>query len=230
MNRFSGLSFKNKLQLGCYAIVAVYSIAMLFFIFQSSSSMLWGLILLFLLAGLSFPFIRFLERTLTEPISDISRAAISISKGDFTSKIHIQSNDALGELANSFNRMTEKLREILKDTGKASKHVSDSSRDIFYKNEKMKAVLEEAAIAANELAAGANQISEEISEVSAATKDIEHKVTSYTESTREMNARSGQMLELVNKGLQSVETQSDASARTSKRPPTSRTRSTRWPS
>lgn len=209
MNRIRGLSFKIKLQLGCYTIVAIYSVAMLFFIFQSSSSMLWGLVFLLLMIGLSFPFIRFLERTLTEPISDISRAALSISKGDFTSTIHIQSNDALGELANSFNKMTEKLREILKDTGKAARHVSDSSRDIFYKNEKMKTVLEEAALAANELAAGANQISEEITGVSAATKDIEQKVSSYTESTREMNSRSGQMLELVGKGLQSVQTQSE---------------------
>ncbi|WP_159886296.1 methyl-accepting chemotaxis protein [Paenibacillus puerhi] len=209
MNWFSGLSFKSKLQIGCYSIVALYSIALLIFILRAESGMVLGLVFLAAMIGLSFPFVSFLERALTEPISDMSRAALSISKGDFTAKIAIQSNDALGELANSFNRMTEKLREILTETGKASRQVSDSSRDIYNKNETMKAVLEDAATAANELAAGANQISEEISGVSAATKDIEQMVANYTDSTREMNSRSGQMLSLVNKGLRSVETQSD---------------------
>ncbi|WP_072334832.1 MULTISPECIES: methyl-accepting chemotaxis protein [unclassified Paenibacillus] len=209
MNWFSGLSFKSKLQVGCYSIIALYSLVTLIFILRAESGVVLGLVFLIAMIGLSFPFVSFLERTLTEPISDISRAALSISKGDFTAKISISSNDALGELGTSFNRMTEKLREILKDTGNASRHVSDSSRDIFHKNERMKAVLEDAATAANELAAGAHQISEEISGVSAATKDIEHKVASYTDSTREMNSRSGHMLALVNKGLQSVETQSD---------------------
>ncbi|MEK8129616.1 methyl-accepting chemotaxis protein [Paenibacillus filicis] len=209
MNWFSGLSFKTKLQIGCYAIVLLYSLAMLIFILRADSGMLLGIGFLVAMIGLSFPFVNFLERALTQPISDVSRAALSISKGDFTAQISVRSDDALGELAHSFNRMTEKLREILTDTGKASRQVSDSSRDIYYKNESMKAVLEDAATAANELAAGAHQISEEISSVSAATKDIEFKVSTYADSTREMSSRSDHMLALVNKGLQSVETQSD---------------------
>ncbi|XOK59911.1 methyl-accepting chemotaxis protein [Paenibacillus elgii] len=209
MNWFLGLSFKKKLQIGCYTLVIVYSAAMLLLIFESSLSPILGFVFLAVMAGLSYPFIRWLERALTEPISDISRAALSISKGDFSQKILIRSDDALGELGTAFNRMTEKLRELLQETGRASKHVFDSSRDIYFKNEKMKTVLEEASVAAGELAAGANQISEEIGGVSSATKDIEQRVTEYTESTREMNSRARQMIALVDKGLQSVETQSE---------------------
>ncbi len=209
MNWFLGLSFKRKLQIGCYTLVAVYSAAMLLLIFESSLSPILGVTFLVVMAGLSYPFIRWLERALTEPISDISRAALSTSKGDFSQKIHIRSDDALGELGTSFNRMTEKLRELLLETGRASKHVFDSSRDIYFKNEKMKTVLEEASVAAGELAAGANRISEEIGGVSSATKDIERRITEYTESTREMNSRARQMMTLVDKGLQSVETQSE---------------------
>lgn len=208
MNWFQGQSFKRKLQIGCYTIVAVFSAALLFVSLQSTLNLIASIILLLVLIGLSFPFIAWLERTLTEPITDISRLALGISKGDFSQKVTIQSNDALGELAQSFNRMIDKLRELLSDTGSASKHVFESSRDIYEKNERLKAVLEEVAAASGELAAGANQISEEIIGISMATKDIENKVSTYTDSTREMNARSGQMLSLVEQGLQSVETQS----------------------
>jgi methyl-accepting chemotaxis protein len=209
MSWFQSLSIKRKLQIGCYTIIAIYSIALLLLIFQSNVNKTTGILFLLVMIGLSFPFVRFLERALTEPIVDITRAAINISKGDFTQKVPVSSQDALGELAESFNRMMDKLREILQNTGSASRHVFDSSRDIFYKNEHLKAVLEQVSVSSGELAAGAHQISEEIVDVSLATKDIEQKVSSYTESTREMNTRSGHMIQLVEKGLQAVETQGE---------------------
>jgi methyl-accepting chemotaxis protein len=208
MNWFQSLSIKKKLQFGCYTLVALYSLALLFLIYQAEGSKTLGFTFLILMLALSFPIIRFLERALTDPISDISRVALNIAKGDFSQKVPVNSNDALGELAESFNRMMDKLREILKDTGSTSKHVFESSRDIYFKNESLRSVLEQVSVSSGELAAGANQISEEIVGVSMATKDIEQKVSSYTSATREMNSRSGYMIELVEKGLQAVEIQS----------------------
>ncbi|WP_179232673.1 methyl-accepting chemotaxis protein [Paenibacillus rigui] len=208
MNWFQSLSFKKKLQLGCYLLVAIYSLALLAFVLQSSEHTIVGIVFLVIMLGLTFPFINWFERALTEPISNISRVALNISKGDFSQKVVVQTDDALGELGTSFNKMMEKLREILRDTGSMSKHVFDSSRDIYFKNENLKTVLDQVAVSSNELAAGASQISEEISDISIATKDIEEKVNTFNESTQQMNTRSGQMIALVEKGLQAVETQS----------------------
>lgn len=207
MSWFQSLSIKKKAQFGCYTLVALYSLALLFLIYQAEGSKTLGFTFLILMLALSFPIIRFLERALTDPISDISRVALNIAKGDFSQKVPVNSNDALGELAESFNRMMDKLREILKDTGSTSKHVFESSRDIYFKNESLRSVLEQVSVSSGSHA-GANQISEEIVGVSMATKDIEQKVSSYTSATREMNSRSGYMIELVEKGLQAVEIQS----------------------
>jgi methyl-accepting chemotaxis protein len=204
---FQSLSFKKKLQTGCFIIVGIYSIVLLLWILMSGLNLVGGIIFLLVMIGGSYPFINWLERSLTEPISDMTRAAMSISKGDFSQKISITSNDALGDLGGAFNKMTEKLRDILNNTGSITKHVSDSSRDIYLKNEGLKTVLEQVTISAGELASGANQISEEISGISTATKEIETKVTNYAGSTREMNSKSDQMLILVEKGMQAVESQ-----------------------
>jgi len=208
MSWFSNLSFNRKLQAGNVVVVAAYSVVTLLFAL-SAGRLLIGLFAIVALAVLSTLFFRWLERALTEPITDMTQAALAISKGDFTQHISMQADDSLGNLAAAFNRMTEKLRELLQDTRRTSKHVFESSRDIYVKNEKMKTVLEEVALASNELAAGASQVSEDVAGVSAATKSIEQKVTAYAESSREMNESSGQMLALVQKGLQSVETQSE---------------------
>jgi len=213
MNWFQALSFKKKLQWGCYLLAGIYSLALLALILQSSEHIVLGIVFLIIMLGLTFPFINWFERALTEPINNITRVAMNISKGDFSQKVAVQTDDALGELGSSFNKMMDKLRDILKDTGSMSKHVFDSSRDIYFKNENLKTVLDQVAVSSNELAAGANQISEEISDISLATKDIEEKVTSFNSSTQEMNLRSGQMIQLVEKGLQAVETQSDGMKR-----------------
>jgi len=206
MNWFLKLSFNQKLQAGNYAVILAYSIVMLPFLIATGKFLL-GLIALIALAAGSIFFFRWLEKTLTEPITDMTRAALAISKGDFTNRIDMQSDDTLGELAAAFNKMIEKLRDLLQDTGRTSKHVFESSRDIFLKNQQMKTVLEEVASAAGELATGATRISEDIAGVSVATKNIEQKVGAYTESSREMNAKSGEMLQLVRQGLSSVEVQ-----------------------
>lgn len=211
MGFFNSLSFKNKLFFGCAAIVIVFAIALLVPILTGSTTA--GIIILIALVALSYPYVRWLERKLTEPIESISRIAMNIAKGDFTQKVASTSNDALGQLGDSFNQMIEKLREILGETSNISKHVSDVSRDIFLKNQNLQEVFSQVSSSTNELATGANEISENVHEISASIKDIESKVSGYAESTRAMNERSKQTIQLVDKGRTAVEAQNDGMKR-----------------
>ncbi|CAH0118305.1 MULTISPECIES: methyl-accepting chemotaxis protein [unclassified Paenibacillus] len=208
MNWFHSLSFKQKLLIGCYSIVGVFSIATIVLLLTAGGAFVPGLIVLLVLIAASYPFIGMLEKALTEPIENISRVALSISKGDFSNSVSITSDDALGQLGRSFNSMIDKLKEILKETSNISRHVADTSRDIFNKNNNMKLVMEQVASSSNELATGAAEISEEVGSVSESIKDIEQKVASYAASTKEMNARSESALMLVEKGRSAVESQS----------------------
>jgi methyl-accepting chemotaxis protein len=207
MGWYHALSFKQKLQYGCYALVGIFSILLLIVVLTSDFNNALGIIIVLVIAGASFPFVQWLEKTLTEPITDISRIALNIAKGDFTQKVSVTSDDALGELSNSFNRMIDKLREILNETTGISRHVSDSSRDIYMKNENLKDVLSQVTLSTNELATGASQISEDVSDISASIRDIESMVTTYTTSTKEMNSRSDTTLKLVEEGMTAVDRQ-----------------------
>jgi methyl-accepting chemotaxis protein len=207
MNRFRAMSFKRKLYTGFFTIVGLFSIAILWNSLRTDT-ILFGLLSIGILTGFSIPFVRRLEGVLTEQIDDLSRIAINIAKGDFSQKVDVTSDDALGVLGNSFNQMIDKLREILKETIDITRTVGESSRDSFQKNEHLKEVLEQVTISAGELATGAGQISEEVSEVSVAIKDIENKVTAYADSTREMTETSERMVNLIDQGRKAVETQS----------------------
>jgi methyl-accepting chemotaxis protein len=203
----STLSFKKKLQLGCFGIIGLSAVMILILLIAPQWNPFLGIVFLILLIAGSIPFVSWFERSLTEPVADLSRVALNISKGDFTQKVTVTSDDTLGQLGQSFNKMIDKLREILQDTGSISKQVFNSSRDIYFKNENFRGVLEQVSVSAHELATGAGQISEEVSRASATSNDIQTNIASYADSAKEMKVRSDQMLKLVEKGMTTVESQ-----------------------
>jgi methyl-accepting chemotaxis protein len=205
MNRLSSLSFKQKLQIIIYSLVAIYALFVLLVLLLPNKVL--GISLILLMAGTSIPLVKWIESILSENVNHISRVALNIAKGDFSQKVEVNSNDAFGELAKSFNQMIDKLREILTETGSITKRVTESSRDIFSKNEHLRDLMEQVSQSSNELASGAGQISEEVSSVSQSTKDIELKVAEYAHSTREIDSHSANMISLIAKGQEAVEQQ-----------------------
>jgi methyl-accepting chemotaxis protein len=212
MNWLSGKSFKVKLRMGCFIIVTAFTLLLLAVSFLDLPPYI-SLAIIIVFVAVSFPFVNLLEKTLTEPIDAISRIALNISKGDFSQKVHVTSNDALGELGSSFNKMMDKLRDILTETHGITKHVSESSRDIYSRNQNLKDVLSQVNLSSGELATGATQISEDVGSISSSIKDIEQKVIAYAHSTKAMNDRSEQAVQLVDKGRFAVERQGEGMKR-----------------
>ncbi|QHW30774.1 HAMP domain-containing protein [Paenibacillus rhizovicinus] len=208
MQWFSALSVRNKLLTGCYAIVAIFSIALILGLLLTGGSILLGLSIMVIMAIITYPLAGVIERALTSSIQDMTSIAFSISKGDFTQRVDAASTASLGELGHSFNSMVDKLRDILKETSTISRVVNDTSRSIFDKNVALKQVMQQVASSAGELATGANEISEDVSDMAESIREIEDKVSAYTYSTKEMNQRSEQTLSLVSRGRQAVESQS----------------------
>lgn len=54
-------------------------------------------------------FISVFSRFLTRPIEELNVASKKISSGKFKERVHVKTNDEVGELANSFNKMAEEI-------------------------------------------------------------------------------------------------------------------------
>src|SRR5690606_22824748 len=162
--------------------------------------------------GIAYPIVLVTEHAITASFHEIQSAANRISKGDFTQTIDTDATNA-GELGHTFNSMVQKLRELLSETMNITKHVSETSRSIFEKNNSIKQTMEQVAVSANELATGANVISEDVSGMIESINEIEQKVSNYAVATKEMNVRSEQTIELVNRGRIALENQSEGMSR-----------------
>jgi len=204
------LSFKQKLYAGCYALLAVYSVIFLIF---SRFGFLATIAVILVILGLAYPFLMQLERTLTEPIENVSRLALDIAKGDFTKKLNIHTNDSIGELAASFNKMTEKLKELLQDTIGITKQVADTSHKNYLKNQSITDALKQVTVSAGEIASGAGEVSEGISNITVEIEDIRHSVQNYVDSSINMKDKSKTMVALAEKGRKAVESQGEGMKR-----------------
>jgi len=203
----NSLSVRSKLMFVTYASLAILMIFSVVFSLIVGQYTVIIIVLSLVAAGIAYPIVIFTENAITSSFDEIRSAANRISKGDFTQTIDIEATNA-GELGHSFNSMVQKLRDILSESMNITRHVADTSRSIFDKNNSIQQTMEQVAVSANELATGANSISEDVSNMSESINEIENQVANYASATKEMNVRSEQAIELVNKGRVALETQS----------------------
>jgi len=73
--------------------------------------------IIFLFAGIGIVmttiFAFFLSTRINSPIRQIQKAANRVAQGDFHTKVDIKTNDEIGDLAKSFNRMAYQLKETI---------------------------------------------------------------------------------------------------------------------
>lgn len=109
-------------------------------------SLLWRLILIFLLiffilAILSIYVSKFTAKKITDPLSKLAEEADAIGKGAFKRKIKIDSNDEIGDLANSFNKMARDLVTYMRNFKKITKEKERISSELMIARKIQKSML-----------------------------------------------------------------------------------------
>ncbi|HEY2493496.1 MAG TPA: methyl-accepting chemotaxis protein [Paenibacillus sp.] len=206
MTWLNNLPLSQKIIAVCYIIASFFAIPIVI-AFIIMGNIVVGLTLIVVLLALTYPLSRFVERTLTSSFDDVSNVTYNISKGDFS--VRVSETGSMVSLGRSFNNMIDKLSKILTDASGITKQVMGTSRGITDKNEELRQVMAQVAHSSNELAVGANEISQDIAGMTDSIQDIEQKVSNYTASTKLMNQRSIEMITLVEKGRESVEKQAE---------------------
>jgi putative nucleotidyltransferase with HDIG domain len=67
----------------------------------------WSTVAIIALVGLG----RWVARRVSDPLAELAAGARRIADGDFSTKVHVQGSDEVAELADSFNTMTDSLKE-----------------------------------------------------------------------------------------------------------------------
>lgn len=92
---------------------------------EPDGRLFWGLSLITVFVALIlFP----LSRKITNPLNKLTKSAEAISRGDFDLKVDDKSADEIGELARAFNKMSDKVLQMIRGTKELSANVSHQIR------------------------------------------------------------------------------------------------------
>src|ERR1039457_934146 len=77
----------------------------------------------FMSVGLSI----FSARRITSPLQVLAQSSRAIARGDFSQRVHLKSRTEIGELATTFNTMSEELEQFVEDL----KRAADENKNLF---------------------------------------------------------------------------------------------------
>ncbi len=79
---------------------------------------------------LSTFFAFFLSTKIQQPLLQLKNAADLVSQGNYTTRVDIRSSDEIGQLANTFNHMTEQIDKLIQDLNHEKKHLASILRSM----------------------------------------------------------------------------------------------------
>ncbi|WP_424766107.1 ATP-binding protein [Paenibacillus sp. sgz302251] len=80
--------------------------------------------------SLSTFFAFFLSKKIQQPLLQLKHAADSVSQGDYSTRVSTRSSDEIGELAHTFNHMTEQLDKLIHDLNHEKNHLTSILRSM----------------------------------------------------------------------------------------------------
>ncbi|MCY7436146.1 methyl-accepting chemotaxis protein [Bacillus pumilus] len=116
--------------------------------------------------------IYFIIKSIRKPLIELSESAEKISQGDLTQHIEVRTHDEIGKLAQSFNEMSAKLKQVIQavqnsienvaasseeltasagQTAQATEHITSSIEQFSNSNEHQNDMIEKSSVQLNEM-------------------------------------------------------------------------------
>ena len=130
--------------------------------------------------------------------------------GDLTQRIHIQSHDEIGQMANWVNNLISRLNKIIVHIGIDSETVSASSEELLSVAELMLEDSQSFTGKSETVAAAAEEMSQNMETVAAATEQAVDYLGSVTESTGQIKENLDKVAENCNRARQITQTAGEA--------------------
>lgn len=158
-----------------------------------------------ILAALLITYI--IARYIANPIIKISNITGKIADGNLASSLDgliMKSNDEVGSLARSVNKMVINLRDIIQNIADLSSLVSASSEELYASGEQVGNVAEQVGIAIEGIASGAEEQSVQVEETTVTVEQFVDQIAKVGQSSEEMNQSADNVIQRIRNGNSSV--------------------------
>ncbi len=163
-----------------------------------------GLVILFALI-LGFIQTFFINRSITRPLSRLVDAAQQVSEGDLTQHIGIEAAHELGQLSQSFNKMSDSLRSVLHQLADTTEQVASLAEELTANAEQTSQATRHVSMAIEEVSAGAHNQVQGADESARAMEEMAVGITRIAEASAQVSEAASETTAEASQGNQSIQ-------------------------
>jgi methyl-accepting chemotaxis protein len=150
-------------------------------------------------------------RSITKPITGITKIVRHTGSGDLTMRVNVKSNDEIGELADGFNAMLDSIKNLITTIQQESKRLSDIGDTLAGSSQKTATAVNEITgniqniqnLAVNQ-SASVTQTNATMEQISGNIKKLNDHVTHQTESVSQSSSAVEEMISIINSVTQTL--------------------------
>jgi len=142
-------------------------------------------IILVLLVLLVISVIIFFKNTVIKTLNQGMLLAETISKGDFTGKIHIKNHDETGRLANSLNLIGEKLSSTIKEVDVSADNVDNASNALKHKMVDIQNISNETLSKTQNISTDSSELKDSATTLASSLEEMTATVAEISKNTSE---------------------------------------------
>ncbi|MGN7299576.1 methyl-accepting chemotaxis protein [Ferdinandcohnia sp. SAFN-114] len=168
--------------------------------------------ILAVLVGLGIAY--FITRSISKPVRSMAIVAGKFAEGDLTQeKIHVKTNDEIGDLAHAFNDMASNLRSVIHQISQDAEQVAAASEELHATSAQATEATNQIASSIQEVASGSEtqvtssqESAQAMEEISIGIQRIAESSSTVKDSTQEASTLSEQGNEFIQKAIQQMNT------------------------
>lgn len=127
-----------------------------------------------------------IARMIANPLKKMLVSVQAVADGNLAVKpLDATANDEVGQLAASFNTMTEKLHNLVKQVAQTAGKLNDASRELVTVAQDNSATMQEIAASTEEISAGLETVSASTQEISASSENMGANINQVSQTADE---------------------------------------------
>lgn len=150
--------------------------------------------------------ILFIIRSITKPIHQLVDVSEKMSQRDLSVGVEINTNDEIGTLSESFNRMRENLNEVITEVRDKSHHVAAASEQLSASTEQNTQATEQISSSIQEVAVEMDKQTNSIENSKQMAEEMAGSIRQIAASSDEVSTTAENTMSAVNEGNKALET------------------------
>jgi methyl-accepting chemotaxis protein len=170
-----------------------------------------GVLITVLVVALGIMVSAFFIRLIIKPIEQMATAAVKIADGDFTETIHVDAQDEVGVLGETFDKMSgnlslmiKQIKEVANNVAQISGQLKGSSKQMHEGSQTQASSSENAAASIEEMNASIKQIAESVDILSSSAEETSSSILEMSSSVGEVANNAGGLAAAVDDTSSSI--------------------------